>query len=80
MMLDEILPFRHLLTVGAEQTFKLGHQAHQVELLQEAFVLHSRVQLHDKATGQGRQLETTHEAASTERSFPCKREAGKYWV
>lgn len=61
---------RHLLTVGAEEAFELGHQAHQVKLLQEGFVLHSGVQLHDEAAGQGRQLvekkkQNTHETAST---------------
>lgn len=40
-----------LLTVGAEKALKLGHQANQVKLPQEAFVLHSCIQPHDKTTG-----------------------------
>lgn len=39
------------LTVGAEEALKLGQQANQVKLLQEAFVLHSCIQPHDKTTG-----------------------------
>lgn len=42
---------RRLLTVGAEEALELGHQADQVELPQEAFVLHSCVQPHHEATG-----------------------------
>lgn len=36
---DFILP--DLLTVGAEKALKLDHQANQVKLPQEAFVLHT---------------------------------------
>lgn len=46
-----------VLTVGAEQALKLGYQADQVKLPQEAFVLQSCVQPHHKPTGQGCELE-----------------------
>lgn len=50
----------NVLTVGAEETLKLGHQADQVELPQEALVLHSCIQPHDKTTGEGCELSHTH--------------------
>lgn len=46
-----------LLTVGAQEALELGHQADLVKLPQETFVLYSCVKPHDKATGQGCQLQ-----------------------
>lgn len=49
------------LTVCAEQTLKLGHHSHCVQLSDEALILYARVQPHEKTTSKSSQLWThTH--------------------